>query len=205
MTHSIALLCVATLACAAPGARAQHHTANTTTATTTATTPYAGEQARAIKSLAASDVAGLLAGQGMGLAKAAELNGYPGPMHTLELKAQLRLSAEQVAASQALMAAHKARARALGAELVAAEQQLDGLFAQKRGAGDVLSAAAVEQATRAVSGLQAQLRSEHLKTHLQQAALLSAEQIAQYSVLRGYSGGAGGVEGGTVHPGQSHH
>jgi hypothetical protein len=197
MTHSIALLCAATLACAAPSAQAQDHMVNTTKAAMS----YAGEQARTIKALAASDVTGLLAGQGMGLAKAAELNGNPGPMHTLELKAQLRLSAEQVAASQALMAAHKARARALGAELVAAEQQLDGLFAQKRGAGDVLTAAAVEQATRAISELQALLRSEHLKTHLQQAALLSAEQIAQYSVLRGYSG----VEGGTVHPGQSHH
>jgi len=40
-------------------------------------TPYAGQQARSIKALSADDVAALLKGEGMGMAKAAELNGYP--------------------------------------------------------------------------------------------------------------------------------
>src|SRR5947208_295022 len=47
--------------------------------------PYAGQQARSIKSLSAEDVAALLKGEGMGMAKAAELNGYPGPVHVLTL------------------------------------------------------------------------------------------------------------------------
>jgi hypothetical protein len=143
--------------------------------------PYAGQQARSIKSLSDSDVAGLLAGQGAGLAKAAELNGYPGPAHTLELQQRLGLSPAQVSASEALMAAHKARARELGASLVQAELQLDLLFAKQ-----VASATAVEQATREVGLLQAQLRAEHLNTHLLQTALLSPEQIQHYSALRGY-------------------
>ncbi len=144
--------------------------------------PYAGEQARAIKSLSDSEIAGLLAGQGAGFAKAAELNGYPGPAHTLELKDRLALSAEQVAASQNLMTEHKARARVMGADLVQAERRLDALFVAQRA-----SPAAVEQATREVGLLHARLRSEHLITHLTQTALLSPAQIAQYNALRGYS------------------
>ena len=69
-----------------------------------------------------------LEGAGMGYARAAELNHFPGPMHVLELADQLKLTAEQRAATQALMDAHKAQARALGAEVVAAERELEHLF-----------------------------------------------------------------------------
>ncbi len=170
---------------------------------TTSPTPYAGEQMRSIKALSENDIAGLLAGQGAGLAKAAELNGYPGPAHTLELKVPLGLTAEQLLATEALMAAHKARARELGAALVDAERQLDTLFAGRRA-----DAAAVEQAVQKVGRLQAQLRTEHLQTHLTQTALLRADQIARYSVLRGYVGTRPGEVSpaiGTPHHQRAHH
>ena len=51
--------------------------------------PYAGQQARAIKALSDDDIAALRKGEGMGVAKAAELNGYPGPAHVLVLAADL--------------------------------------------------------------------------------------------------------------------
>jgi hypothetical protein len=60
--------------------------------------PYAGEQTRAIKSLSQDDIAELRRGGGWGLAKAAELNGVPGPAHLLELKDDIPLNEEQVAA-----------------------------------------------------------------------------------------------------------
>jgi hypothetical protein len=47
--------------------------------------PYTGMQARSVKALSEQQVADLQAGRGMGLALAAELNGYPGPIHVLEL------------------------------------------------------------------------------------------------------------------------
>lgn len=144
---------------------------------------YAGEHTREIKSLAERDVTGLLEGQGMGYAKAAELNGYPGPMHTLELRDRLGLTEPQAAASEALMREHKARARALGARLVEAERRLDALFAQRR--ADQL---AVQEASRAAALLQAELRAEHLNTHIAQTALLDPEQIQRYARLRGYAG-----------------
>ena len=65
--------------------------------------PYAGQQARGIKALSEQDVAGYESGAGMGFAKPAELNGYPGPMHVLELADRLALTNEQRAATHALL------------------------------------------------------------------------------------------------------
>ena len=73
-------------------------------AVTPSDSPYAGQEARSIKALSADEIEGLLAGKGMGFAKAAELNGYPGPAHVLELAQQLRLSDEQTAATLAVHA-----------------------------------------------------------------------------------------------------
>ena len=149
---------------------------------TPAPSPYAGEQARRIKSLADSDITGLLAGAGAAFAKAAELNGYPGPAHVIELREQLGLSPGQLEASQALMAAHKTRARALGQELVDAERRLDALFADRRAQADT-----VEAATAEVGRISARLRAEHLNTHLQQTALLRPAQVQAYNQFRGYA------------------
>ena len=165
----------------------------------TQATSYAGEQARAIKALSEADVASLLAGQGAGFAKAAELNGYPGPAHALELKDRLDLSANQLSATEALLVSHKARAREIGAALVQAERVLDGLFASRNA-----NAAAVEHATRQVGLLHAQLRAEHLNTHLTQTALLSTEQVARYNFLRGYGGANPADASGTAAPQPTH-
>ena len=60
-----------------------------------AQSPYAGMQTRPIKALSEQQVADLKAGRGMGLALPAELNGYPAPIHVLELSDQLGPSADQ--------------------------------------------------------------------------------------------------------------
>ena len=101
------------------------------TAVSAQTSPYAGQQDRPIKALSTADVNDLMTGQGLGLAKAAELNGYPGPAHVLEHAAALALSEQQRRATEALMQSHKSRARSLGAELVNAERSLDEAFARK--------------------------------------------------------------------------
>lgn len=163
------------------------------------TSPYAGQEQRAIKSMSEQEVSGLLAGAGAGYARAAELNGYPGPMHVLELADRLALDAEQRAATTSLMTQHKARARTLGEQLVDAERDLDKLFAQR-----AADAAAVDAATRRVGLLQANLRAEHLKTHVAQTALLSGDQVRMYSVLRGYTG-AGTPETKNAPAGGQHH
>jgi Spy/CpxP family protein refolding chaperone len=150
--------------------------------------PYAGQQTRSIKSLSEREIADLETGQGMALAKAAELNGYPGPAHVLEHADGLALSVEQRAATQALLARHKATARQLGAQLVERERALDQAFATRQ-----IDAAGLSQLTRAIGELQARLREEHLRTHLTQTALLEPGQIQRYSVLRGYSADPAGT------------
>ena len=58
--------------------------------------PYAGQQARSIKALSPENIDELRTGAGMGLAKPAELNGYPGPLHVLALAQELRLTLGQM-------------------------------------------------------------------------------------------------------------
>src|SRR3974377_1723295 len=57
--------------------------------------PSAGMEQRAVKALSGQQVEDLRAGRGMGLALAAELNGYPGPAHVLELADKLELTSDQ--------------------------------------------------------------------------------------------------------------
>ena len=148
-SHSLALLAAAAVALPFAAASAQH-------------SPYAGEQHRDIKALSAREVADLRAGRGMGMARAAELNGHPGPMHVLELRDRLGLTPEQEAAMRASFARMEAAAKPLGAELVEHERALDRAFAE--GAAEM---AAVRSMTAAIGGLQGKLRA--------------------YDALRGYS------------------
>src|ERR1700733_4313505 len=80
-------------------------------------TPYAGQQDRTIKALSDDDLAGLLKGDGMGFAKAAELNGYPGPKHVLDLADRLNLTAGQRQRVQAIFEKMSLSAKPLGAQL----------------------------------------------------------------------------------------
>ena len=91
--------------------------------------PYAGQQQRTIKALSAGDISGYLKGKGMGLAKSAELNHYPGPLHLRQLADEVKLTAEQRAAIATIEAAMKAEARRLGRIILGKEASLDALFA----------------------------------------------------------------------------
>ena len=159
--------------------------AMTATAAAQGPSPYVGEKTRAVKALSAEETRDLLEGRGMGLSKAAELNHHPGPMHVLELASQLGLSDGDVAAARRVFEAMRAKARALGAEIVAAEGELDRLFAH--GHAD---AAEVEALTAKIGVLQGRLRAVHLKAHLSVRPMLAAETIARYDSLRGYAGEA---------------
>ncbi|MCY0725949.1 hypothetical protein OVW19_29850, partial [Klebsiella pneumoniae] len=80
----------------------------------------------------------------MGLALPAELNGYPGPMHVLELSDKLHLSAEQKARIEGLFASMKAEAVPLGARLLEQEAALDRQFAARSITEESLRAATAE-------------------------------------------------------------
>lgn len=150
-------------------------------AQTVAASPYSGEQDRAIKALAPEESEQLLAGHGMGLAKTAELNGYPGPKHVLELSESLGLSAEQHQTAQRLFDEMQAQAQALGRQIVDGEAALDALFAAGAIDDDQLAEHVLD-----IGHLKGQLRVAHLEAHLRMRAAMDESQVAAYQRLRGY-------------------
>ncbi len=150
--------------------------------------PYAELAGRDIRALSPQQVDDLRQGRGMALALPAELNGWPGPAHVLEHAEALHLSPDQRRATAALMEAHRARAMALGEQVIVAERAMDRAFRDRS-----ITPASLEAHTTRIATLQAALRAEHLRTHLEQTALLHPPQVARYDVLRGYAApGAGG-------------
>ena len=143
---------------------------------------YAGQQEREPKALSVEQVKQYLAGAGMGYAKAAELNHFPGPMHVLELADQLKLTAEQRAATKRLMDTHKVEARGLGAELVASERDLEQLFRSGK-----VDEAVLARAVRTAAAVEGEYRLLHLETHRRMRALLTEEQVKRYDELRGHA------------------
>lgn len=147
-----------------------------------AQSPYAGEEKRAIKALSDDEIAGYLAGKGMGLARAAELNGYPGPMHVLEVAKKLALTPEQETETRAIPERMLVKATKLGAELVRLERELDLLFASGKATPEEL-----EKQISAIAVIQGQIRAAHLEAHISQRAILSSKQVAAYKKARGYT------------------
>lgn len=147
--------------------------------------PYAGMQARPLKALSSEELADLREGRGMGLALAAELNGYPGPKHVLELARELNLTDAQRVRTQELFNAMKAEAVPLGQQLIAAESDLDRQFS-----GRTITPASLSGATAAIGATQGTLRAAHLKYHLAMMEVLTPEQIRRYGELRGYGAAA---------------
>ena len=155
------------------------------TSSAVAQQPYAGFEARSIKALSDQQVADLRAGRGMGLALAAELNGYPGPSHVLELAQPLGLSKVQRAKMEELFAAMKAETIPLGEKLIAQEADLERQFA-----GKTITETSLTTAMQTIAATQMALRTAHLKYHLVTVEVLAPAQIRQYADLRGYSSGA---------------
>ena len=159
--------------------------------------PYAGLETRPVKALTDQQIADLRAGRGAGFALSAELNGYPGPSHVLELAAPLGLSSEQRRSTQNLFNAMKAETKPLGETMVAQEEGLDRLFATKTAA-----VTSLDDATRSIAETQGRLRAAHLRHHLAMMDVLTPHQVARYATLRGYSGtgGAAPAHGHGSHP-----
>jgi Spy/CpxP family protein refolding chaperone len=152
--------------------------------------PYVGFETRDVKTLSTERQEGLKRGAGLGYALAAELNGYPGPMHVLELADQLGLDADQKARTQRAFEKMRKEAIAAGEALIAAEAHLDRLFTQKQITYD-----RIEAQTAVAAGQEARLRAIHLKAHLEMAEILTPEQMESYARLRGYAGGASQQQG----------
>ncbi|MCI0708278.1 MAG: Spy/CpxP family protein refolding chaperone [Ignavibacteriae bacterium] len=158
------------------------------------TSPYVGQERHDIKALSPKEIQDYFAGAGMGFAKAAELNSYPGPKHVLELADSLELTELQLTKTKKPFQSIKAKAMRLGKSIVHQEHELDKLFASK-----TVDNAALTSQTERIARLQGELRSAHLEAHLAMRQVLSLEQIRKYDELRGYS-----KQSGTSHDGNMH-
>lgn len=144
--------------------------------------PYAGFETREINGLSEEDIEELRRGGGWGLALPAELNGWPGPAHLLELQEALELSASQVQAVSTAYEEMRKAAIAAGERFIAAEAALSDAFA-----GSSISDEVLRELLAEIAEARAELRFIHLSQHLSTPALLSDAQIQRYRVLRGYS------------------
>ena len=163
---------ISLLALTATWALAQHdHTAS----------PYAHTQSAEFATLTPDEVRELRNGEGMGLARPAELNSFPGPRHLLDLKADLDLTQTQIARIEAIHAKMKTRAIAKGKAILQAEQHLGNLFAAGRP-----TAAETNRMTEHLGIMRGQLQAIHLLAHIESTRELTAEQIEHYDRLRGY-------------------
>jgi Spy/CpxP family protein refolding chaperone len=138
-----------------------------------------------VPGLSEAEIAALRNGEGAGLARPGEVNGYPGPRHVLELADALALTPEQRAAVQELYEQMQAEAVAVGERVLGQYASLGTAFRDGS-----ISLEALPQQTAALAQAEGQLRAVHLKYHLLTRPLLTEQQLATYARLRGYTGDA---------------
>src|SRR5262245_19679719 len=125
--------------------------------------PYRDQLATEIRGLSQKEISDLREARGMGLARAAELNGYPGPRHLLEADGggSLRLTPEQRRAVTDLFDTMAREAKRVGEQLLREERDLEREFRAVTIAEPDLRARLAR-----IAALQSELRWIHLRTHL---------------------------------------
>jgi Spy/CpxP family protein refolding chaperone len=196
MTMNRLLIAAAVLASSAVPLLAQHTHGGHGPAAAGPAAPYTGQDKRAIKSLSPADIEQLRTGAGWGFAKPAELSGYPGPRHVLDLAEELALTTDQRTRIQEIFDGMNAAARKTGAAFIDAERALSEAFATSNIAGEELGRLVLR-----AGKLRAALRLIHLEAHLLTRPILTSHQLEMYDKLRGYGGGHKGHGG---HGGQHH-
>lgn len=127
---------------------------------------------------------GYLAGKGLGQALPAELNGYPGPRHTIDMADELELTEEQLVQVQGLFDEMKSKVVPLGELYLQAVAGLE--FAFRDG---VITEDYLQNQLEVITNIEAQMRFVHLSTHLATIDILNQDQIMKYNMMRGYSEG----------------
>jgi hypothetical protein len=148
------------------------------------TSPYVGQELRDIKSLSDDDIQSLQNGTGEafgGMAKLAELNGYPGPRHVLDMASELQLTDRQIMEIERIYQNMSNNAKSIGADIIDIEQDMDGAFANKTITEENLKLMLDKSAD-----LYGQLRFVHLSAHLDTIQMLTIEQGQMYNTMRGY-------------------
>lgn len=149
--------------------------------------PYAGATQSEGTILTADEIGQLRNGEGMGLARAAELNHWPGPKHVLDLATEMGLETSREARIREIFEAMHAAAVSKGEEIISVERHLATAFAS----GEV-DAERVGRMTGHLASLRGELQAIHLTAHLETRSVLTDEQVSLYDRLRGYGPPDGG-------------
>lgn len=143
---------------------------------------YVGLLDTEIRGLDQKTIEGFQTGKGVGQALPAELNGYPGPRHTLDMAEELELTDEQFVLVQALFDDMQSQAVPLGLQYLEAVAELELAFRE-----GTITLEYLESQLGKITAIEAQLRYVHLSTHLATIDILNTHQITQYNLMRGYS------------------
>ena len=160
---------------------AQYKGSGSGSGTGTAATPYSGFDKRQVASFSDAEVAAMLDGRGMGFALSAEINGYPGPAHILELADQLGLTTVQREVIRQRFEFMQVRAREAATRYVAAEKALDQAFRE-----NVMDLVAIKRLTVEADNMRSETRFAHLQAHVEARRILAKDQLERYATLRGY-------------------
>ncbi|MDH3942591.1 MAG: hypothetical protein OEV06_00650 [Anaerolineae bacterium] len=137
-----------------------------------------------IRGLDQATIEGYLAGEGLSQDLPAELNGYPGLRHTLDLTEELELTDEQLIQVQALFDGMQVKAMSLGEQYLQAYSELELAFREGS-----ITVEYLKSQLETIAAIEVELRFVHLSSHLATVQILTHDQIAQYNLLRGYADG----------------
>ena len=137
-----------------------------------------------IRGLDQDTIEGYLTGKGLGQALPAELNGYPGPRHTIDMAEELELTEEQLTQVQALFDDMQSAVIPLGEKYLESVAELELTFREGTITDEYL-----QSQLEKITGIEEQMRYVHLSTHLATIDILSHDQIMQYNMMRGYGDG----------------
>jgi hypothetical protein len=146
--------------------------------------PYSAEEVRDVKSLSGRDNQSLLNGTGEafgGIAKLAELNGYPGPRHVLDITSDLKLTDNQNVEIEMIYESMSRKAKAIGVKIIAIERDMDKAFANK-----TITEQGLKLLIDNSADLYGQIRFVHLSAHIDTVSVLTVEQVQMYNKIRGY-------------------
>jgi hypothetical protein len=146
--------------------------------------PYREQFQSGLRGLSAKEIGELRAGIGMGLARAAELNGSPGPRHVLDAieAGQLPATSDQATQIRAIFDKMQRDAQRVGGEIIAEEQRLEAAFHSS-----TIDDTNLGRRVARIATLQGELRRIHLSAHVATRAILSEAQVNRYNDLRGYA------------------
>ena len=136
-------------------------------------------QARTATAPSHDDVQAYLAAKGMGMARAAERDGVPGPFHALTMAHELGLTDAQLRRTQEVFATMETQSSLLGRQIIEEERALDQQLSDPRTSPRVR-----EQALARVGQLHRALRQVHQTAHEAQRNILTPEQVSLYRSLR---------------------